>query len=498
MDKSPRQTGTFGQQTIDTNSSSTQHESTTRFEQQVRPFTDLDFFEKRISGKSRILRINPELTDIIANALNTDDDQQLEDTADLISLARQIDTPVNDTIFNRVLSTVVLQKEILAIHKDYCASDASAAPCVTLIQRMYEQLAAETEDDQLEEYHRSAALVGHLLGKLPDSSDTYKWMQRRLAVLEHEIGGRRALHEYMQTLPGSDKEPVLPEQIARDSDEVATLFRAAHNKQSYGVKLSYKEQKYRPGSLVYLPSDIFDTAGDLVDPTNSIHAGSDDSYKRLLGRHKKNELCIVTDSTNRTFLKGPIYKAKLEKDGEVDFVSNVNERYSFAIHPDGSLHSTGNAEGESLAELAARHGRYASYRRLQAEVIANYLDLTNPLEVTAHAVDLDKQAPGGVTTTSGSESSDPMDVVRRLIIPRIKAKTNAPTEDHESNGRAVRLHGVTWHIRRLPEGWHASGQAEMIAKQAGVTLKPGETFVQSHQRGSAALGRVTAHILISR
>ncbi len=49
--------------------------------------------------------------------------------------------------------------------------------------------------------------------------------------------------------------------------------------------------------------------------------------------------------------------------------------------------------------------------------------------------------------------------------------------------RLRRAHGVRAHLRRLPQGWHASPETKAIAESYGVALPEGFTFVRPHVRG---------------
>ncbi len=48
--------------------------------------------------------------------------------------------------------------------------------------------------------------------------------------------------------------------------------------------------------------------------------------------------------------------------------------------------------------------------------------------------------------------------------------------------RALRAHVVVGHKRWLPEGWEASPEKVREAADLGITLEPGQTWVQSHLR----------------
>lgn len=75
------------------------------------------------------------------------------------------------------------------------------------------------------------------------------------------------------------------------------------------------------------------------------------------------------------------------------------------------------------------------------------------------------------------------DPVPQLLIPRIRLLHRPPSVKSDIV-REVREHDVTWFVRRLPSGWHASPDAIARATELGVELAPNETFVKEHTRGA--------------
>jgi hypothetical protein len=58
----------------------------------------------------------------------------------------------------------------------------------------------------------------------------------------------------------------------------------------------------------------------------------------------------------------------------------------------------------------------------------------------------------------------------------------------EERERMVRVaHAVRGHLRRLPEGWKRSAEAEQMAADFGVVLPEGHTFVRPHVTSGEAL-----------
>lgn len=52
-----------------------------------------------------------------------------------------------------------------------------------------------------------------------------------------------------------------------------------------------------------------------------------------------------------------------------------------------------------------------------------------------------------------------------------------------SNYKTQSPFDVCDHIRKLPNGWHASAEKIMTAAEYGYNLKPGQTWVDSYTKG---------------
>jgi hypothetical protein len=156
----------------------------------------------------------------------------------------------------------------------------------------------------------------------------------------------------------------------------------------------------------------------------------------------------------------------------------------FFLGPDGELY-TGIDCRTSLRDIALRHNKYHAYRDLQATIIAHYFDLTHSLDEVAG---VQKREPQPLKT-----AGTPLESIERLVIPRVFRKKSSVSGSSDQPIRTLRRHGVTWHVRKLPEGWRASPRAHELARELGVTLGEHETIVKEHKRGSKELGEVTSH-----
>ncbi|MFZ2125997.1 MAG: hypothetical protein WAV04_00600 [Candidatus Microsaccharimonas sp.] len=486
-----------------TNQSPGDHEESAFYQKTLKAFEDLDYFKSRLIGQSRFLRINPDLKNDISKALESDNDQDIENVLELINISRHIDSPQNETPFNKILAAMNLQGEILSLSQEVKGVDGDTMTVVTLADSLFERMSTEPDTEELENYFDSAVFIYNQVRRVSedlkqtgragaDQMTKYDYMNNRLMVYLTALKERLDMNDYLGSLPEKDPEPITPEQVASDDLEIKELFQQARAAQSYGVKLGYKEQLFRQGSLLFFPPNIGiemlqSATGEIIDESNS--------HNRRIHKAANRSLAAVIDSPKKSYHKGITMKATVSDDNDLSLQTNVIERASFEIQSDGTLASAYG--GRNLAFDAAKQGSYGSFRKLQAEILANYIDLVSPLEITNTLNGVE-----GAPVLNGAQSvetKDPVDIVRQMLIRRIKTAKEIPSTDESSDAiREVRLHGVVWHIRQLPNGWSASPDAQTLAYQAGIVLQPGETFVRPHKRGSKRLGEVVGHQLISR
>lgn len=72
---------------------------------------------------------------------------------------------------------------------------------------------------------------------------------------------------------------------------------------------------------------------------------------------------------------------------------------------------------------------------------------------------------------------------KTLVLPRTKPLEPEPREELIEERRFVDRHHVTWFVRILPSGYHATERAKLYAKEHGVNLQDYETIVREHWRG---------------
>lgn len=447
------------------------------------PFEDTALFKSRLYAESSYLRKNPGLREDIASVMQSDDDQSITDIVELLDLSRQVDAPVNQTPFRALMAQLTLEREIDRLKIDTVGSEAPSSRENAVMSLLTRKFTDAIPIDQLYEYKVTAnfvqdKIVNHMEGLIPDSSR--RWFTAKADFLSSTIAQRIVLETYLSTMPEKDPYPVSPEQVTQDNNTIAELFTEVRERQRYGVKIGYKPQDYRPGSLVFSPPLGHATIGSF-----------DQSHPITFSKGERYPLATVTDSPQRSFKKKIAVEAGQNNYGSRRLNFNVEARHSFAVLDDGAL--TTYHSDEDIAQKAARSGVYNAYRHLQAEILAGFIDLTTDSGVRpgTEATRAPKATEAHYETQSG------LDIVRKLLVPRIN-KEASTTPTPEENPREVRLHGVVWHIRRLPEGWHASPEALALAGEARITLADGETFVRAHNRGSKTLGEVVTHQLISR
>jgi len=454
----------------------------------LRPYQDVQFFKKRFAEPNRYIRRNPELRDEIKNALLADDDQSLIDTISLIDTARQIDSPAQQPPVTALLAQLALDREIDRIHIDTLGGKAptNRANAITSLAK---QLHIDQLDDEVLQDYRSAATLIRSQFNTPtlqyDPELKISWFTTKLRHIESLLDNRILATLYVEQMPEESLESISPIEAEQDTEKISPLFELARKQQRYGVKMGYKKQAHQSGSLVYIPNLAKDR--DLTNSNLNIHP--------LALAQSHEALCHVIDSPLSRFGKNLRFK-EVVKDDTFALTTDFDARGGFDILPGGELRMSGTTI--LLRDLALRYDKYTTYRRLQAEVLANYLDLTNPM--TEH----DWIAPTDMYSSRNPQSSPrqqaPCDIVRDMLIARLPgSRNNTAHEDDRNHGnREVRLHGVVWHIRQLPAGWKASPGAEELAAQAGITLREGETFVRPHSRGSKNLGEVAVHRFVSR
>jgi len=451
---------------------------TSFYEKVLSPFEDSDLFKRQLFAESAYLRKNPGLRKDIGELILTENDQSLVDMIELLDLSRQLDAPVKQTPFRALMAQLTLSREIDDIKVGVVGEDSSATYSNALMNLAGRKLVDSIPNDEIYKYAMTADFIGAQVEARTDLPLLAKrWFKVKCGNVATLIEQKSYLIEYFEDMPKKDSETFSAEQIALDSEEIALLFKKAAENQRYGVKIGYKSQDYRPGSLVFSP---------MPDLNSELHEANR-AHPLMISKGRRYPVALVADSTKSTFKKKIAYVNTDMGPGRVRGSLNVEgTREMFSLLDNGEL-TTFHTDLD-MAQIAASNGAYSAYRHIQAEIMAGYIDLTCDLSVgqISHTIRVPKASEVDYREQSG------IDIVKKLLIPRAKPVT--PESETESlNVREVRLHGVVWHIRRLPEGWHASPEALQLASEAHISLADGETFVRSHSRGSKALGEVVLH-----
>lgn len=456
----------------------------------LKPFTDPDLLKRFLTMPNRILYKNPELRQHIAAAFASDDDQSLTDSVELLDLMRESEVAAKQTPIMAILAHLNLTQELNDIKIEAVGFDSPTLRINAVALLTARLLAGRIPSEQLEQYQLSVGFLSMSLAQQPDLTANQKqFYLAKLASIGEAIDTRINIEGYLDDLPEKDIQPVSKEMVAADDAQIASLFTEARAAQRYGVKVGYKPMEYHPGSLVY--NDI----QGIIDFTEKVK----DKMHPLVTPNIHNYLALVTDTPKTSFdkrikldaFKSRYYYGDTSTSGATGLGFSFESRTAMAISHTGQLFNL--MLSQPIAETAAERGVYSAYRKIQAEILAGYIDLTTPLEII-HKV---KKQP--LTPPSPSSTESGTDIVGRLLIPRIKVvQENEGPVTIDTPQREVRLHGVVWHIRQLPPGFHASPEATELARQAHITLRDGETFVRPHVRGNKKLGEVVTHNLVER
>jgi len=452
-------------------------------DESTRPFESNELFMSRIRGSSRFLRRNPELRTTLADTLTASDDQSLLDAAELIALAQAVDSPANQTPVGALFDHLNLCGEIDQIRVGAAGEEGSTTRSAFLMQESRIQIISTIDESNRNTYLHTCEFLYRRLTEVQErgllNSQASEWLKGRISDFFAELLTEQRNTECAAQLPYPDQRGVEDETVADDSSEIELLMQMALAHQRYGVKNGYVQSTTRPGTFLYASPSIIEEFSSEKDSPHPLHFRRSEPFVAYVGdsrlKSHAQSLTLVNDIDGSIALdnsQGIRALYKLKPTGEIDFAVN---------------------RGQSFLELARASGRYETYRAIQAEIIANYIDLVcrDENELLANTTQNKRRQSPRADSQSG------MDIVRTLLIPRIQ-KLTQQSPIGEEKPREVRLHGVVWHIRKLPSNHRASPQAQEIARQAGISLADGETFVRAHQRGAKELGRIATNRFLQR
>lgn len=451
------------------------------FDSDLHPYESNGLLVRRFTAKNRWLKNAPELTAQIQSALEADNDESIIDLVGDFNIARELYSPENERPINTVFSYLTLIQAIRdqagTLDVDYGRVNALGALISKMVADSFSESALPNATDTMK----------YILER---SEDLYEKTKNQLfssvfsvvSTLAGHTYRRRHAYEYLAIFP-DDSTEYSREQVERDTQDISDLFKDMRVTQRYGVKMGYVADP-RGGTFIFAP------------PINQ-----DEVFANFTSPHplmvQDNSVTQVSHSRKTKHTRLKVKSTQLfEGYSTFGLSDDVDLVIALSIGKDGELYTDRDCRTR-LVDIAHGKGKYKAYRDFQAMLLAHYFDITHPLEDV-------RRAQRAIANTPLSSSPDsPMDSIGRLVIPRVRINETQPepstNEVHEDRPtRSVREHGVVWHVRELPDGWQASPDALARAKELGITLKPGETVVREHRRGSRLVGEVTAHHLIER
>ncbi|HSX06999.1 MAG TPA: hypothetical protein VLG92_04730 [Candidatus Saccharimonadia bacterium] len=443
----------------------------------------------RLQSPSRLLRKTPRLASEIDSVLTSDGDLSLIMLAGIIDTAQQSHAPANEKPFNKLLTYATL---CLSVDARQPEDNNESMRTDALMWLLSKKVADSFEPEQLIEATMSAAYLRKRVRELYEAEVDGKkqrdlWgLCQRVDALYSDIGIRKEAYAYIGRLTQEDDIPVDAEQLRLESEHSRLLFEKILSTRRYGMKPGYIAYE-GGGTLIFNPAMDFNDVPEVRQMHPIMATGASVAF--IIHSRKQRHTTLKLETTR------DISEALSLDMGPLDPIIRLE------LGPDGELYTDRDCRTSFLA-IAVECGKYAAYRTLQAEVVADYFDLTHPAADVARI----KQAAQSVPVDSQrNRDQSPRDTIERLVVPRAyfysqsEAGGVRPSTDEEEPAiRTVRRHDVTWHIRVLPEGWHASPEAHETAASLGVKLKAGETIVRAHSRGAAEIGQVVAHFFVSR
>lgn len=470
------------------------------------PYTDNDdFLMRRMVGPNRLLRHAPELESQIREAFLASDDESLLELASDLSLARQLYSPEHEKPVGTILSLLNLLEKMNNIRAELDNEDHVIPRINVTFELLYRETANSFAATQLDNAQLAADYISHRAQMWYEEASERNHHQREESIamkalnnLRIRIGGiyeairaRNDSYKYVDALPDDIGETVSQQEAEADSRYITDTFRAVRAGQEYGVKMGYIGEEDLGGALLFSPSLA---AENFLD--NEI---LQTTYHPLLDKTDAIAQIIHTERKHHRRVKAT--RTETHGYSTVGF-DDLGLAATLTLGPDGELYTWRDCK-VSFRDIALQKGKYQAYRKLQATIFAHYFDLTHSLDTVARVTKMLREAPPQPQPDPRSTRA----FFERLVVPRVRYSKEpvGPSDDHSSEGsetdqpgRTLRLHGVTWHTRKLPEGWSPSPAALELAEKMGIKLEPGKTFVKEHKRGSAALGEVTIHKLVKR
>lgn len=472
----------------------------TLFDRDFKPYEDFDLHGRktndgsilllrRLSAESRILRDYPKLREIIVEALGSEDTKELSDAAELTQLAfaESLQGREDRPAINTILSHVCLARNISDLAIDNGGDSPNLGGVNYIAHQVALIIAQSIPDEMVDQYRATAQYLMHRTGQVITGGD-YNFVRAKISVLDTLLFGRDIAYRYAEAIPHQGPDETLsPAEVNRDSHEIADLFADIRAARHYDPKLAYR--RHRMGGSLIFGSANYDI--DSTKPGFFIHT--------LMYDLPTIARVVHSTSMSPSSLKPNVVR---QRDVTSHDYTSLNPAAIIHIGSNGELYA--DAFGAiSIRDIFICQGKYREYRELQAEILASYFDMTQPVETVLR---IRQQHPESFDFTEDSGNGEPMDIIRTLVVPRIRYVydgrseradgDDTPAELPDKKARVVRRHRVTLFKRRLPEGWYPSPEALQRAKDNGMELEPGWTVVKVHDRGSKVLGEVAGHRLL--
>lgn len=450
------------------------------------PYDDDSYFQQRLSGKSRVIRKNEGLHDSIAVALSDSDDASLIAVNELISERDDWLEGAPNQI-SKIIDHLNFCLDMDSIKVATVGVEAPVDKVTYLMYSRVNRLLASTSPENFDDFFLSAVYLGQRIERTLNAThlEKFDFLDSKMTeVLRNAINISNS-RKYIRNFLTDDTRQHDQNEVQTDNDRVRAVFGNIMKTRTHGMSLGYIETDVG-GSYIFSDVDTIKSEWERSLPARSFYS---------LALDVPTVAQTVHSALSRPRYLRPTVKQSTERESQI-IVSAPGTKPIAVINigPDGELYEDLHCN-LPISRAAAYFGKYEAYRKLQAEVLGHYYNLTHSTTIDINAI----RSAGMSTGTAVRQNEQPVEVLSRLVVPR---QIIVPSEDKRNEGdstpRIIKLHDVVWHRRKLPTGWHPSPTAEKLAAEAGITLEEGETFVRDHRRGSKELGEVVGRRLIKR
>ncbi len=300
-----------------------------------------------------------------------------------------------------------------------------------------------------------------------------EWFHPKINVLLYKLESCRGINEWLDYFSKLPVE-VLDADVLRESAD--KVFANSRDLRGYGVKTSFfKSPLFLPSGFVFHfidPEMVADMRQVKIDPPLAWVS---------IGPVPKEELHVDTESSSR----------KRNFTSTRFIVKNISS--IFSLNNDGEFHLSPNDQ-IPLKRVFEEKGIGDAYEMWRLFMLSRFFDLTRRADIVDSIPSIDEEEMAIVGEIDASKSILPWakkkkvkleaNRFKRLVVPRAKPQEEPNDSGEEKVRRFVDRHMVTWFVRPLPKGYHATERAIEYAREHDVLLYEGETIVRSHWRGS--------------